>query len=50
MKMIKCGKKVVRADDYNCTIWGPVLNGEIVTEYGIFVYKDNHYIKRIDKK
>lgn len=50
MKMIKCGKKEVRADDYTCTKRGPVLNGEVVTDYGIFVYDKDRYIKRIDKE
>lgn len=47
--MIKCGTKVVREDDYKCTKRGPVLDGEIITDYGIFIYDEDKFIKRIDK-
>jgi hypothetical protein len=50
MRTIKCQNKVVRADDYTCTKRGPVLDGEIITDYGIFVYDKDRYIKRIDKE
>ena len=46
METITCNKKVLRKDDYKCTERGPVLHGEVVTEYGTFIYDYNKYLGR----